>query len=372
MVQRGMISRLDIIKDKIKHPQYMIPPEMAHGLAVAALRMLPVGVMPESNPVLRQRLWNIDFQNPVGLAAGFDKNAEVAHKMYRFGFGFAEAGTVTPKPQAGNPKPRIFRLREDRAVINRLGFNNKGLDYYVRQLQRARASLPSGAVLGANIGMNRDSAHPLDDIQLCLKSVYALADYVVINISSPNTPGLRGWQEGDALTKLIDAAHAARQEQDMAGKKPVLFKIAPDLTPEQVSYIAHTALDKKLDGVVISNTTISRPPELEGAAREQQGGLSGRPLFRPSTSMLRRFYRLTEGKIPLIGVGGVSSGLDAYRKIKAGASLVQLYTSMVYQGPQIAVKIARDLAELLQKDGIAELRAAIGVECGEKFDHNMF
>ncbi len=352
---------------------HLMPPELAHDAAIALLRLMPgVKTLPTQDSLLASRLWGLDFSNPIGLAAGFDKNAQVAAKMFAFGFGFVEVGTITPNPQKGNPTPRLFRLADDFAVINRMGFNGKGLDYARARLAALRPHLPYGAVLGVNIGMNRDSADPLGDIALGIKNLTEFADYLVINISSPNTPGLRGWEEGDALVSLVDTAHRTRAEKPGQEKKPLLFKIAPDLNSDQLTYIAALALEKKLDGVMIGNTTVTRPPELESPYRHEQGGLSGRPLFRPSTKILRQFYRLTDGKIPLIGIGGISTGYDAYVKIKAGASLTQLYTGMVYHGPGIAARINAELAQLLQADGYKTLSEAVGVEKDTKFDDNIF
>ncbi|TAH32738.1 MAG: quinone-dependent dihydroorotate dehydrogenase [Alphaproteobacteria bacterium] len=349
---------------------FRIDPEQAHELTIAALKLFPIGQMPEHDPALHQKVWNINFLNPIGLAAGFDKNAEIGHKMFRFGFGFVEMGTVTPRPQPGNPRPRIFRLIEDRAVINRMGFNGKGLDFFEMHLRHVHARKPQQAVIGANIGINKESPDPTGDIYQCLRRVYPMADYITVNISSPNTPGLRAWQEGDALVRMIDTAQQTRRDIDPAASKPILFKLAPDLTYDQLEHIAEVAVNKKLDGIIISNTTIDRPRQLESAWHTEQGGLSGRPLFRPSTKALRLFHRFTKGQVPLIGVGGVSNSQDAYRKIKAGASLVQLYTGMIYSGPYVARDINQGLAELLRADGFTSIAQAVGVESDGKFDDN--
>lgn len=353
-----------------KHILFRIDPEQAHEWTLAALKLCPVAAMPEFDPILQNKIWNIDFKNPVGLAAGFDKNAEIGHKMFRFGFAVVEMGTVTPRPQLGNPRPRIFRLIEDRAVINRMGFNGKGLDFFEIRLRHVKAHKPDGAVIGANIGINKESPDPTGDIDKCLRRVYPMADYITVNISSPNTPGLRAWQEGDALIRMIDTAQQTRRDLDPAAQKPILFKLAPDLTYDQLEHIAEVTLSKKIDGIIISNTTIDRPKQLESAWRTEQGGLSGRPLFRPSTKVLRQFYRFTKGQVPLIGVGGISNAHDAYRKIKAGASLVQLYTRMIYGGPYVAHEINQGLAELLRADGFASIAQAVGVESDGKFDDN--
>ena len=361
-------------RQKFQNAVFSIDPETAHGLSIAAIRYLcrpPIDA--QCDDILRTSIWGREFVNPIGLAAGFDKNCTVADRMFGFGFGFVETGTVTPLPQSGNDKPRVFRLAGDRAVINRLGFNNSGLDNYVAALAQARRNAPSWGVIGANVGMNRNAVDPCADIHAGVSRVYQDADYIVVNISSPNTPGLRDWQQGNALSSIVDAAMSARnaESQKWARQKPLLFKIAPDLNYEQVEYIASVAADKKLDGVIISNTTIDRPAELESEHSHEKGGLSGRPLMRPSTRILRQFYRFSGGKIPLIGVGGVSSGHDAYRKIKAGASLVQLYTAMVYHGPWIARQIALELAELLRADGLKSPLGAVGVESDMKYDDNI-
>lgn len=367
----GKISKF--IRTKIQSVAFSIEPERAHHLALWAIgQFAPIPHVMASSENLGVSLWNLQFTNPIGLAAGFDKNCAVAHRMFGFGFGFVETGTVTPLPQTGNERPRLFRLVQDRAIVNRLGFNNLGLDHYCRALAKAKSAAPPGAIIGANVGMNKNTPDPCADIRTCVSRVYPHADYIVVNISSPNTPGLRDWQSGNALISIVDAAISARNISAGIGRHtPLLFKIAPDLNYEQLEYIASIAAEKKLDGVIISNTTIDRPPELESPHRHETGGLSGRPLMRPSTRILRQFYRMSGGKIPLIGVGGISSGHDAYRKIKAGASLIQLYTAMVYYGPWLAHKIAVELAELLRADGIKSVQHAIGVESDAKFDDNM-
>lgn len=345
--------------------------EQAHDMGIRAARLLPAAQAVLTSAGLAQNIWGLRFPNPIGLAAGFDKNAAIGGKMFRFGFGFVEMGTVTPKPQSGNPKPRLFRLNADRAIINRLGFNNQGLEIFVKNFARARATAPPGAVLGANIGMNRDAAQPLADIENGLRAVYPLADYVTINISSPNTPGLRAWQEGDGLESLLQLAKTTQSELRAAhGYRPILCKLAPDLSYDQIEFLAQTMLRHGLDGAIISNTTTARPKQLESPHAAQSGGLSGRPLFVQATNVLRQFYRLSGGKIPLIGVGGIGNAQDVLRKVKAGASLVQLYTGLVYHGPYLAETIATDLAELLRRQGIPQLSQAIGIESEARFDHN--
>jgi dihydroorotate dehydrogenase len=335
-----------------------LPPEAAHRTTIAALK---AGLAPRrarlNPPNLGIRLWGRDFPNPIGLAAGFDKNAEVPDRMLGFGFGFAECGTMTPRPQPGNPRPRLFRLAEDEALINRLGFNNDGLAAAVSRLQSRRRG---GGIVGANIGKNRDT---LDDVADYVQGVTALAplvDYLVVNVSSPNTPGLRELQRKSAVTALLERLMAARASVTRDHPPPLLLKIAPDLAPEDRADLAHAALATRVDGLVIANTTVARPATLQSPHAHEPGGLSGRPLFAPSTALLAEMYRLTGGKLPLIGVGGVASGADAYDKIRAGASLVQLYTALVYRGPGLVARIKRELAALLARDGFASLAHAVG------------
>ncbi len=334
-------------------------PETAHGLSIAALKG---GLVPASrsfeDPVLRQRLWGRDFANPIGLAAGFDKDAEVWAPMLAQGFGFVEVGTVTPRPQPGNPKPRLFRLGPDRAVINRLGFNSGGRDAVIRNLGSSR---PRSGPVGVNLGKNADSADAAADFAAGAEAFAGIADYLVVNVSSPNTPGLRALQDRDQLTKLLDSVQGA-----LAGAipdpPPLLLKVAPDLTDDHMRDIAEVALEKNLDGLIATNTTIERPAGLKDPNRSETGGLSGRPLFEPSTRVLADFYRLTQGRLPLIGVGGVSSGADAYAKIRAGASLVQLYTALVFAGPGLVNRINKELSGLLAKDGFANVTEAVGAD----------
>ena len=336
-----------------------IDPETAHGLAIFALKR---GLVPSrgcvDDPRLRQQLWGRDFANPVGLAAGFDKNGEVTDPMLAQGFGFVEAGTVTPKPQPGNPRPRLFRLVSDGAVINRLGFNGDGMEAVRRNLLARRSSAP----VGVNLGQNADSTDAAADYAAAARTFAGLADYLVVNVSSPNTPGLRALQSRDQLAGLLDAVKDAVAGAVPDNPPPLLLKVAPDLTEDDKRDIAGVALEKNLDGLITTNTTLARPEGLSGANRDEKGGLSGRPLFEPSTRVLADFHRLTEGRLTLIGVGGISSGADAYAKIRAGASLVQLYTALVYEGPGLASRIIRDLGALLERDGFANVAEAVGAD----------
>ncbi|MGB8842494.1 MAG: quinone-dependent dihydroorotate dehydrogenase [Aliidongia sp.] len=333
-----------------------LPPERAHGLTIRALTFgfAPRRTMPD-DPVLATTLWGRDFPNPVGLAAGFDKNAEVPDAMLRWGFGFVEIGTVTPRPQAGNPQPRMFRLAADRAVINRLGFNNQGLECVAARLARR----PRRGMLGVNLGKNRDSADAASDYRRGVTALGPFADYLVINVSSPNTPGLRDLQRRGELATLIAAVIEARGALTDA-RPPLLIKISPDLTRQEMEDVAEIVMGAAIDGLIVSNTTTARPADLRSPDAPEPGGLSGVPLFDPSTRTLDEMYRLTRGSLPLIGVGGIASGADAYRKIRAGANLVQLYTALAYDGPALIGRIKRDLAALLRRDGFASVAEAVG------------
>ncbi len=335
----------------------LLPPERAHRVTIDALK---AGLGPhraKPDPArLGVRLWGRDFPNPIGLAAGFDKNAEVPDAMLGFGFGFVETGTVTPRPQTGNPKPRLFRLTEDGALINRLGFNNEGLDAAAQRLAGRRG----GGIVGANVGKNRDTLDDIADYEQGVAMLAPLVDYLVVNVSSPNTPGLRDLQRKSAVTRLIERLMAVRAAGVRAEPPPLLLKIAPDLSPEERADIADAALATGIDGLVIANTTVARPPELRSRHAHEPGGLSGPPLLAPSTALLAEIYALTGGKIPIIGVGGIASGADAYAKIRAGASLVQLYTALVFHGPGLVARIKRELDALLRRDGFPSIAAAVG------------
>ncbi len=335
----------------------LLPAETAHRLTIRSLAIAPVGWVgrrQSEDHILATRVFGLDFPNPIGVAAGFDKNAEAFAHMPEIGCGFAEIGSVTPRPQAGNPRPRLFRLTPDQAIVNRLGFNNDGLEAVAARLRGTKRR----GILGANLGKNKDSADAAADYDAGVKALGPLADYLVVNVSSPNTPGLRALQGREPLSELLAAVGAARG----GARPPLLLKIAPDLTEVDKSDIAEVALAGGVDGLIISNTTIARPPGLASPAATETGGLSGRPLFAPSTAVLADIYRLTGGRLPLIGVGGIASAEDAYAKIRAGASLLQLYTGLVYHGPGLVERIKQGLAAQLRADGFTRLADAVGAD----------
>jgi len=309
-------------------------------------------------PRLKTTLAGLELPNPLGMAAGFDKNCEAPDALLAAGFGFVECGTVTPLPQEGNPRPRIFRLSEDRAVINRLGFNNKGLDAFADRLA-ARAA--RGGIVGANVGANKESKDRPADYVLGMGKVWKHAAYVTANISSPNTPGLRGLQERGALEDLLGRMREARGALEGAhGKRPLFLKVAPDLDETAIGDIVDLALQYGLDALIVSNTTIQRPEHLTSDNREEQGGLSGQPLFQISNHVLRLFAQALGGRLPLIGVGGVENGLTALAKLRAGASAVQLYSALVYQGPGLVARILNELDGLLAAEGVDHVSEIIG------------
>jgi len=341
-----------------------LPPETAHR---AALKALSLGLGPKhmcTHKCLKTEIAGLSLPNPIGLAAGFDKDAEVPDAMLAAGFGFVECGSVTPLPQAGNPKPRLFRLTEDRAVINRMGFNNKGLDNFARHL-RARQKRPG--IVGANLGANKDAKNRAADYITGLEALWGMADYFTINVSSPNTPGLRDLQGGDALEDLLGRISEARQNlTGDAPSLPIFLKVAPDLDFAQIERITEQARTYGMSGIIVSNTTIARSDSLKSSCKGETGGLSGAPLMRISTRILNEFYTASAGKIPLIGVGGIASGGDAYVKIRAGASAVQLYSALVYAGPSLAAEICDDLAARLKADGFTHVSEAVGTLSGNK------
>ena len=337
----------------------MMDPEMAHGLAIKGLRSGLVPAAPRfEDSILEQTLWGRTFSNPVGLAAGFDKNAEVCDAMLAQGFGFVEIGSVTPRPQPGNPRPRLFRLVRDKAVVNRMGFNNDGVNAVADRLKNRTGN----GIVGVNLGKNKDSEDANADYREGIEKLAGFADYLVVNVSSPNTPGLRSLQGREPLQALLEIALSARGEVAPDNPPPLLLKIAPDLTDEDKADIAAVALETGIDGLIATNTTLERPDTLREAAACEAGGLSGSPLLAPSTRVLGDMYKLTAGKIPLIGVGGIASGADAYAKIRAGATLVQFYSAMVYHGPGLVQAIKRELAGLVRADGFSSITQAIGVD----------
>jgi dihydroorotate dehydrogenase len=330
---------------------FRLDAERAHGLAIAMLR-LGAGRPTEPDQALLSRVAGIDFPNPLGLAAGFDKNAQVPDAILGLGFGFAEVGSITPLPQEGNPRPRLFRLEQDRAVINRMGFNNEGAEAAHARLA-ARTGRPG--IVGVNIGANKDTPDKAADYATMVRIMAPYATYLAVNVSSPNTPGLRALQDEGALGALLDAVIAARG----ADGPPIFLKVAPDLEPADIDAIARIAIDKALGALIVANTTISRPP-LRSAHASESGGLSGAPLRGLALQRLGDFRKATGGAVPLIGVGGIATAEDAWAHIRAGASLVQLYSAMVYEGPGIARKLVRGLAELMQRDGFSSIAEAVG------------
>ncbi len=343
-----------------------LPPEAAHRLAI---RALSANVLPAARTVADEALvttvCGLRFENPVGMAAGFDKQGEVIGPLLRMGFGFVEIGTVTPRPQPGNPKPRMFRLPREGAVINRLGFNSEGMRIAAERLSAFRQAGAPAGVVGVNIGKNRDSDDAAGDYAAVADELGALADYVAINVSSPNTPGLRDLQERDSLAAVIVGVKAAlsRAAASRGQSPPPLFvKIAPDLDDDALSATVSASREAGADGLIATNTTTSRPASLRGRRRDETGGLSGRPLFERSTKILSDAYRLSGGALPIIGVGGIASGADAYAKIRAGASLVQLYTALIYHGPQLVADLLADLGRRLRADGFAHIADAVGAD----------
>jgi dihydroorotate dehydrogenase len=328
---------------------FALDAERAHRLTIGALKAIPPGEPPREDPRLAIRVAGLDFPNPVGLAAGFDKDAEVSARMLGFGFGFVEVGTLTPRPQAGNPRPRLFRLAEDRAVINRMGFNNGGFERAKVRLAGRRRG-----IVGVNVGANKDSGDRIADYAAGAREMGPFADYLAINISSPNTPGLRALQDKGALAELLAAVGEAR-----SGATPIFLKVAPDLDGEEMDDVARTAMDAGVDALIVANTTVSRPP-LRSKHSGEAGGLSGAPLKELALRRLKDFRAATGGTMPLIAVGGIETGADAYARILAGASLVQLYTALVYQGPGVARRIAGELRSLLSRDGFETLSEAVG------------
>jgi len=337
-----------------------LSPNMAHKAAVKALRF---GLLPPppafEDDVLKSRLWGMDFANPIGMAAGFDKNAEAANGLLGLGFGFVEVGTVTPAPQMGNPQPNLFRLEEDQAIINRLGFPSEGLAVFARNLAHQKSR--GAGIIGANLGINTGTKDPVADIVKLTATLGPIADYLVVNVSCPNTPGLVQWQTADRLAEIVGAARDTLASSE-GHRPPLLVKIAPDLSDDDLAAVAGVALSIGVDGLIAANTTIARPALLRSARAPEAGGLSGPALFEPATRVLSELYRLTAGALPIIGCGGVASGADAYAKIRVGASLVQLYTALIYGGPGLVRDIKQSLAATLRADGFVSIADAVGAD----------
>ena len=337
----------------LKSLLFLFDPEIAHRITINYLKFARFK-KPKLYEVLQSEVFGLNFQNPIGIAAGFDKNGEVAHNLINLGFGFSEVGTVTPKPQPGNPRPRVFRLKDDRAIINRLGFNSVGFSEVKTKLKKIGDN-----IIGVNIGANKNSKDFSEDYIKGIKFFSTLASYITINISSPNTPGLRNLEVLENLDVLLDKINNLERE-DLLIKIPILLKISPDLEADNLKYLCEKVLSSKIDGLIISNTTISR--DSISTDTLEKGGLSGKPIFDISTKQLRMAYKYTNGKIPLIGVGGVDSAEKAYEKIKNGASLIQLYTGLVYNGPNLIKDINEDLSSLIERDGYSNISEAVGAE----------
>ncbi|KAA8499199.1 Dihydroorotate dehydrogenase (quinone), mitochondrial [Porphyridium purpureum] len=369
-------AQVDVFESSVFGPvvRTLVNAELAHRAAVYAAQYGWFGFgrgAVVDDPRLRSEVCGRVFLNPVGVAAGFDKNAECVEGLLKSGFGFVEIGSVTPQPQDGNPRPRVFRLTEDRAVVNRYGFNSDGMRQVRTRLERV-AEKPLKGVVGVNVGKNKTTEDAKQDYGAVISELAHLSDYLVVNVSSPNTPGLRDLQHESELAALLkhvmnarnEAVRRERPNAQLRSMPPVFLKIAPDLSEEDKQGIARVCLDVGIDGIVVSNTTVARPDSLKSDKKlvEQAGGLSGEPLFDASTRVLGDMYRLTQGKLVLIGVGGVASGEQAYAKIRRGASLVQLYTSLTYQGPKVAERIKRELLECLERDGFNSVSEAIGAD----------
>ena len=336
---------------------FKIDPEMAHDLAIKSLKynFLPEDIFKVQNEeILETKIFDTKIKNPIGLAAGFDKSAEVYNSLFRFGFGFIEIGTVTPKEQYGNPKPRVFRLENDRALINRLGFNNDGIEKVSQRLQK---NSPSG-FLGINIGPNKDSENRIDDYLKCIKEINTFANYITINISSPNTPGLRDFHDHSTLKNLLKDITDFTKKNNI--NKPLALKVSPDIENSEIGSIIESIKKFKINALIISNTTDKNRENLIGVHKSETGGLSGEPLSNISNNLIKKFYRETKGDIIIIGVGGISSGLSAYEKLKSGANLLQLYTGMVYEGPGIVKKIKGELIDILKKEKIKNVSEIVG------------
>ncbi len=338
---------------------FNLDPEVAHDLAIKSLKFnfIPEKFFNlENEEILETELFGKKFKNPIGLAAGFDKSAEVYNSLFKLGFGFVEVGTVTPKRQLGNTKPRVFRLEKDKAMINRLGFNNDGLEVV---LKRIAEKTPKG-ILGINIGPNKDTQNKIEDFEKCLSQAHVFANYITVNISSPNTSGLRDFEEKDSMNKLLESINKLRKNKNI--KKPILIKLSPDINEKDVSDIMEIITRYEIDGIIISNTTNANREKLLDIKKNEEGGLSGKPLKSISTEMIKKFYKESNKKISIIGVGGVDSGQSAFEKIVSGASVVQLYTGMVYKGPSIVKEIKKELISILNREGIKNIKEAVGIK----------
>ena len=340
------MSMTDLVAGLLRN----MDPETAHGLAIRALQTAPLPRPPADDPILRVNLAGLDLPNPIGLAAGLDKNGVALRGLSRLGFGFVECGSVTPLAQPGNPRPRLFRLSEDRAIINRMGFNNAGLEAFAARLQ----ARPAGVVTGANLGANKETEDKAADYVTGLKRLKGLADYVVVNVSSPNTPGLRALQGRAALDDLLGRLAEARS----GDPAPVFLKIAPDLTEAEIVLIVEAALAHRIDGLIVSNTTLERPASLKSTQAGEAGGLSGAPLRDLALQALIHAAGAAEGRLPLIAVGGIASGADAWARIRAGASAIQIYSALIYDGPGLIEAIKRDLAARLRAEGFSTVSEA--------------
>tara|TARA_B100001989_G_C24536147_1_gene464519 strand:+ start:1232 stop:2278 length:1047 start_codon:yes stop_codon:yes gene_type:complete len=337
---------------------FSLDPETAHDLAINSLKInvIPKNIFKVDNEeILETNLLNERVPNPIGLAAGFDKSAEVYNSLFKLGYGFVEVGTVTPKRQLGNPKPRVFRLEKDQALINRLGFNNHGAEVVSRRIAN---NLPSG-FLGINIGPNKDTENKEQDYYLCLSRLFSFASYLTINISSPNTEGLRNFHEQKQLEKLLSGINKIKKEKNIS--KPVVVKLSPDIDDKDINKIIELILKYNIDGLILSNTTDNNREKLHDIQKNEKGGLSGQPLKDISTNLIKKFYKETKGKIQIIGVGGVDSGQAAFEKITSGANAVQLYTGMVYKGPGVVKEMKKELISILKKENIKNINSAVGI-----------
>ena len=336
---------------------FKFSPEVAHSLAIKALKLNNIPYSkPKDNHILETTFCEKKLSSPIGVAAGFDKNAEVYNPLFNLGFGFVEVGTITPKPQFGNPKPRVFRLEEDEALINRLGFNNSGSE----QISQTIKENNKKGFLGINIGPNKDSTNRIDDYLICFRKFYNLADYITINISSPNTENLRDFHNQDELNLLIDKLK--NEKKELNSNIPLAIKVSPDLNDDQINEVSKIIMEQEIEIIIVSNTTDKNRENLKNINKLEKGGLSGKPIEKISNEAISKFYKILKDKTKIIGVGGVSNGQDAFEKITSGATLVQLYTGMVYRGPRIASKISKELIDLLKNKGFKNVSEAIGTK----------